>query len=452
MQARKELAGPKGYPIVGVLPMLRGNTFKFLVETARDFGDIVPLRILMTTAYLLNHPAHVEHVLQKNYRNYRKTPMLGKLRPVLGDGLFMSEGELWTRQRKLIQPSFHKERVDALASRMTDVIQSHLKTWETRAHSGEVFNISDDTSILTLEIALQTMFSTGLGGDANGFAEAMKIVHEVSSKRIWDITGLGEMMPTKKNRDFKTAVDFLQGVVSRIIEERRAKPSVRDDLLSILMDARDADTNEAMSDRQLRDEVMTLMLAGHDTTATMVAWALLMLTQHPAHLERMRDEADMVLAGRIPEAGDVKTLDYTKRVIQEVARLRPSFWWFARVAINDDNIAGQPIKAGTTVFISQYLIHTLPNVWEDPEKFDPDRFLPDQISGRSKFAYFPFGAGPRVCIGSGFAMMEMQFALAMIFRRFDLEITSEKEPEFGNLITLRPTNDIFARAKLRLRH
>src|SRR5262245_13998068 len=192
MSEQRILAGPKGYPILGVLPMLRDDTFNFLKEVSRKYGDIVPLRILMTTAYLLNHPTHVEHVLQKNHRNYRKTPMLGKLRPVLGDGLFMSEGELWTRQRKLIQPSFHKERVDALASIMTDVITAHLKAWEKRAQTGETFNLTEDIAVLTLEIALQTMFGTGLGRDAEHFGEAMKIVHHVPAKRIWDFTGIGE--------------------------------------------------------------------------------------------------------------------------------------------------------------------------------------------------------------------------------------------------------------------
>jgi cytochrome P450 len=443
--------GPKGRPILGVLPMLRDDTLNFLKEAA-TFGDIVPLRILMSTAYLLNHPAHVEHVLQKNHRNYRKTPMLGKLRPVLGDGLFMSEGELWTRQRKLIQPSFLKERVDALSGKMCDTIVKHLANWEDRVADGKPFNLSEDVSILTLEIALQTMFDTGLGVDAAGFGEAMHLSHQVCAERVWNLTGITERLPTRRNRKFNEAVVFLQGVVSRIIAERRANPRPSNDLLSILMDARDADTNEAMDDQQLRDEVMTLMLAGHDTTATMVAWALLMLSQNKDHLERMRDEVDTHLAGRLPEAGDIKTLDYTRRIIQEVARLRPSIWWFARVAINDDNIAGQPIKAGTTVFISQYLIHTHPQIWDEPEKFDPDRFLPDQTVGRPKFAYFPFGAGPRVCIGTGFAMMEMVYVLAMIFRRFDVEITSDRDPVFGNLITLRPDDDIWARAKLRLRH
>lgn len=431
--------------------MLRDDTLNFLKMTA-SYGDIVPMRILMQTAYLLNHPAHVEHVLQKNHRNYKKTPMLGKLRPVLGDGLFMSEGELWTRQRKLIQPSFLKERVDALAGRMSDVIVKHLATWERYVASGQSFNLSEDISILTLEIALQTMFDTGLGADAAGFAEAMHYSHTVSAERVWNLTPISEKLPTHKNRKFNEAVAFLQGVVTRIIEERRREPRQSNDLLSILMDARDADTNEVMTDQQLRDEVMTLMLAGHDTTATMVAWALLMLSQHPMFLEGLRDEVDTLMAGRLPEASDMKGLEFTKRIIQEVARLRPSIWWFARVAINDDNIAGQPIKAGTTVFISQYLIHTHPQVWEDPEKFDPDRFLPENSMGRSKFAYFPFGAGPRVCIGSGFAMMEMAFVLAMIFRRFDVAITSDRDPVFGNLITLRPNDDIWARVKPRLRH
>ena len=351
-----------------------------------------------------------------------------------------------------MQPAFLKERVDALAGRMTDVIAKHLKLWEQRAVSGEPFNLSWDVSALTVEIALQTMFDTGLGADAQGFKDAMHIAHDVTAKRIWNLTSLSEKLPTKRNRQFNEAVAFLQNVCSHIIDERRRSSHRADDLLSILMDARDAETNEAMNEQQLRDEIMTLMVSGHDTTATMVAWALLMLSQHPQHLERMRNETDTVMAGRLPEAGDLKGLEYTKRIIQEVARLRPSIWWFARVAINDDNIAGQPIKAGTTVFISQYLIHTLPQIWDDPEKFDPDRFLPEQSTGRSKFAYIPFGAGPRVCLGSGFAIMEMAFVLAMIFRRFDVEITSDREPVFGNLLTLRPNEDILARAKPRLRH
>jgi cytochrome P450 len=451
MFGRDRLPGPKGYPIVGVLPMLRADTLGFLKRTVETYGDLVPLRILMHTAYLLNHPSHVEHVMQRNHRNYRKTPMLEKLRPVLGDGLFMSEGELWTRQRNLIQPAFHRERIDLLAGRMVAVIAEHLKVWQQRASSGEGFNLSDDTSYLTLEIALQTFFGTTLAQDGAAFAEAMKTVHDVSAKRIWNLTSITERLPTRQNRAFSQAVALLHAVVGRIITERRQSKAHHDDLLAILMDARDAETHEAMNDKQLRDEVMTLMLAGHDTTATMMAWALLILSQHPEHVARLREEADTVLVGRLPEAADLKPLSYTKRAIQEIARLRPSFWWFARVAIGDDVIGGQQIKAGTTVFISQYLIQNSPNLWEEPEKFDPDRFSPERIAQRSRFAYFPFGAGPRVCIGSNFALMEMQFSIAMMFRMFDVDIVSERAPSFGNLITLRPVEDIWAKVKLRVR-
>jgi cytochrome P450 len=450
MSGREPLPGPKGYPILGVLPMLRSDTLGFLKRSAETYGDFVPLRILMQTAYLLNHPSHVEHVLQRNHRNYRKTPMLEKLRPVLGDGLFMSEGELWTRQRNLIQPSFHREKIDALAGRMVDVISDHMKSWQRRAVAREAFNLSDDTSFLTLEIALRTFFGTTLGDDGAAFAEAMKIVHDVSAKRIWHLTNLSEKLPTRENRAFDRAVALLHAVVGRIITERRQAKSNHDDLLAILMDARDAETNEAMNDKQLRDEVMTLMLAGHDTTATMMAWALLMLSQYPDHVARLREESDSVLGGRLPVAADLKGLSFTKRAIQEIARLRPSFWWFARVAIDDDVIGGHPIKAGTTVFISQYLIQNSPNLWEEPDKFDPDRFSPERIAQRSRFAYFPFGAGPRVCIGSNFALMEMQFSIAMMFQMFDVNIVSDRTPSFGNLITLRPTDDIWAKVTPRI--
>jgi cytochrome P450 len=178
----------------------------------------------------------------------------------------------------------------------------------------------------------------------------------------------------------------------------------------------------------------------------------LLLVRNPDCLERLRDEVDTVLQGQPPTAADLKKLDYTKRVIHEVARLRPSIWWFARVAVNDDNICGQPIKAGTTVLISQYLVHRNPSIWDDPERFDPDRFLPENVVRRSKFAYLPFGAGPRVCIGSTFAMMEMQFILAMLCRRYDIEIVSALEPELSSMITLRPKEDILAKVRLRRRH
>ena len=445
--------GPKGYPLLGVIPQLRANTLGFLDHVAKTYGDLVPMRMFMNTAYLLNHPKHIEHVLQTNYRNYRKTRMMDKFKPILGEGLFISEDELWTRQRKLVQPSFHRQRVEAMGATMIDVIKDHVKMWDGFAARGEEFSLSLDMSYLALEVALRTMFGNSLPREeANAISDALHVANEITAKRLWEMTRLSEFLPTRETRAYNEAARTLDRIVSRIIGERRKADLRQDDLLGVLIDARDADTDEAMSDKQLRDEVLTLLLSGHETTAVALSWAFLLLAQNPVVLERLRDEADTVLAGREPVAEDVRSLEYAKRVVQEVARLKPPIWWVARTAIGDDNIAGEPIKAGTTVLISQYLIHRNPSVWEDPERFDPDRFAPEQSVRRSKFAYLPFGAGPRVCVASAFATMEMQFMLAMMQRRFDVTITSDREPELSNLITLRPKHDIMARVSPRRRH
>lgn len=445
--------GPKGYPLLGVIPALRANTLGFLDGVVKTYGDFVPMRMFMSTAYLLNHPKHIEHVLQTNYRNYRKTKMMDKFKPILGEGLFISEDELWTRQRKLVQPSFHRQRVEAMGTTMISVIQDHVRMWDGFAATGEEVNLSLDMSYLALEVALRTMFGNSLPRDeANAISEALHVANEITAKRLWEMTRLSEFLPTRETRAYNNAAQTLDRIVTRIINERRKSDVRQDDLLGVLIDARDADTDEAMSDKQLRDEVLTLLLSGHETTAVALSWAFLLLAQNPAVLERLRDEADTVLAGRDPVSEDVRSLEYTKRVVQEVARLKPPIWWVARTAISDDNIAGEHIKAGTTVLISQYLIHRNPSVWEDPERFDPTRFEPEQSVRRSKFAYLPFGAGPRVCVASAFATMEMQFLLAMMLRRFDVTITSDLEPELSNLITLRPKYDITAKVSLRRRH
>lgn len=450
---REGKRGPKGYPLLGVIPALRANTLGFLDGVVKTYGDLVPMRMFMSTAYLLNHPKHIEHVLQTNYRNYRKTKMMDKFKPILGEGLFISEDELWTRQRKLVQPSFHRQRVEAMGTTMLDVIKDHVRMWDDFAVTGEEFSLSLDMSYLALEVALRTMFGNSLPREeANAISEALHVANEITAKRLWEMTRLSEFLPTRETRAYNGAAHTLDRIVSRIINERRKSNVRQDDLLGVLIDARDADTDEAMSDKQLRDEVLTLLLSGHETTAVALSWAFLLLAQNPLVLERLRDEADTVLAGREPVAEDARSLEYTKRVVQEVARLKPPIWWVARTAIGDDNIAGEPIKAGTTVLISQYLIHRNPSVWEDPERFDPDRFEPERSVRRSKFAYLPFGAGPRVCVASAFATMEMQFLLAMMLRRFDVKITSDLEPELSNLITLRPKYDIMAKVAPRRRH
>ncbi len=452
MFGRKPPAGPRGYPILGVLPMLRRDTLGFLQRTAREFGDLVPLPILMSTAFLLNHPSHVEHVLQTNYRNYRKAPMIDRLKPLFGEGLVTAQGEFWAKQRQLIQPAFHRKKIEALVPVMVDVSRTHLDQWSSALGKGAEFNLSDDIANLTLETVLRTMFTAGLGSARKEASQALVLANEVITKRVWNLTNVSSYFPTRKNRRFSAAVAMLHGIVERAIADRRLQDSFGDDLLGILLTAALGEKDEWMNEELLRDEVITLMLAGYESTATMLTWAIFFLWQHPHYLERMRSEIDDVLRGVAPSPDNLGRLEFSRRVIQEVGRLRPSIWWFARTAIADDVIGGQSIKAGTTVFISQYLLHRLPEIWQDPERFDPDRFLPSEVMKRSKFAYLPFGAGPRTCIGSGFAMMEMQIILSLIYQRFDVDITSSADPEYGNFLSLRPNEDFRARIRPRLRH
>ncbi len=406
----------------------------------------------MTTAYLLNHPKHVEYVLQTNHRNYRKSPLVERMRPLFGNGLLIAENELWERQRKLIQPSFKRKNLELLNQHILKVVSEHISAWDSKARSAEEFNLSEDMSVLTIEVVMQTFFGAALGTAGGRLYEAMLLINEVMAKRIWDITTLATKLPTRENRAYDKALETVHGIVAEIIEKRRRDNTPAGDLLGILMDACSDESDGGMNDQQLRDEVVTLIVAGFESTASLLTWAFYFLFQHPHILEKVRNEADEVLQGRMPTNADLRSMEYTKRVIQEVARLRPTVWWFSRTAKEDDVIGGEPIKAGTTVLICQYVLHKLPSEWDDPERFDPDRFLPEKIAARSKFAYLPFGAGPRVCIGSGLTTMEMQLILPLIYRRFDVEITSDLNPEFGNFVSLRPKDDIRARVKARLRH
>ncbi|MEQ8734679.1 MAG: cytochrome P450 [Rhodospirillaceae bacterium] len=452
MFRRSKLDGPKGHPILGVLPLLRTDTARFFEKCSQQYGDLVPLRIFMTTAYLLNHPQHVEHVLQTNHRNYRKSPLVDRMKPLFGEGIFIAENEQWERQRKLIQPSFKRKNLQLLGDHIIRVIGDHLQAWEEKSKNREEFNLSEDMSTLTIDVLMQVFFGSSLADDGLRLYRAMQLINEVTAKRVWDITTLASMLPTRENRAYNSAIAEVHEVVAGMIDRRRIvdKNEVADDLLSILMVACDGD--EVMTDDHLRDEIVTLMVAGFETTASLLVWAIYFMYENPHVLERVRSEADNTLQGRLPSNSDLKEMEYTKRVIQEVARLRPTVWWFSRTAIEDDIIGGESIKAGTTVLICQYVLHKLPSEWEDPERFDPDRFLPEKIARRSKFAYLPYGAGPRVCLGAGLANLEMQFILPLIYRKFDVEITSDLNPDIGNFISLRPKEDMRARITARLRH
>ena len=406
----------------------------------------------MTAAYLLNHPEHVEHVLHTNHQNYRKPPAVERAKPLMGRSMFIAEAELWERQRKLIQPSFRRKNLDLLSERILGVVGDHLQGWDAKSKLPDDFNLSEDMSALTIEIMVRTFFGASLEGDGIKLYDAMQLISEVTAKRVWDVTTLATKLPTRENREYDLALADINNVVAAIIRGRRETISPATDLLGIFLNACDPEDDASMSDAQLQDEVVSLIVSGFESTASLLVWATYFLSENPHAMERVRNEADSILQGQLPTNSSLRDMQYTKRVVQEVARLRPTVWWFSRTAIEDDVIGGEPIRAGTTVLISQYVLHKLPSQWEDPERFDPDRFLPEHAAGRSKYSYLPFGAGPCVSLGSSLSMMEMQIILPLIYRKFDVSITSDLNPDLGNFISLKPKDDLRAIVKARMRH
>ncbi|GIV95852.1 MAG: cytochrome P450 [Herpetosiphonaceae bacterium] len=429
--------GPRGNLLWGSASAIRRDILGFFLHAVREYGDIIRYRFMIWPGYFVNHPDYVKHILIDNNRNYNKnTPGFETLRWIVGNGLVTSEGDLWLRQRRLMQPSFHKQRLASFATVMTQAAAETAESWEQIARRGEVLDVDEEMMRLTLKIAGLTLFSMDISGKADtvgqAFTYANKFVTEYLYRRI------PRNLPLPRNRKFEEALRTLDQVVSAIIRERRARGEDTGDLLSMLLHARDEDTGEGMDDRQLRDEVMTLLLAGHETTANALTWTWYLLSKHPLVMRRLQSELAEVLGGRLPTVDDLPKLCYTRMVIDEALRLYPPAWMMSRQATEDDEIGGYRIPAKTIVFFSPYVVHRHPSFWENPEGFDPERFTPERSAGRPRFAYLPFGGGPRLCIGNNFALMEAQLILATLAQRYQLELVPGHRVEPEPLITLRP--------------
>ena len=431
--------GPKGHWLWGSMLDFQADPLRTYAEAARQYGDIVRFRFGPWHSYLVTHPDYVRHVLQDNHRNYNKGRITHTyLKPLLGEGLLTSEGEFWLRQRRLIQPAFHKQRLAHFGQAMTDKTLAMLQRWQAYADSGEPFDVSAEMMRLTLSIVGQTLFSAEVEDTSAEVGEAMEVAQAHVNYRSTHPFSLPERFPTPRNRRFHQARATFDRVLLDIIEERRRSGEDKGDLLGMLLAARDEATGEGMSNQQLRDEAVTLFLAGHETTSNTLTWTWYLLAEHPAVARRLREELAAVLGGRTPTVADVPHLKYTVQVIEEAMRLYPAAWVVARGAIGADEIGGYPIPAGSMISISPFITHRHPDFWPVPEAFDPDRFTPERSAGRPRYAYFPFGGGPRQCIGNNFAMLEATLLLATIAQagRLDLVPGHPVVPE--PLVTLRP--------------
>jgi cytochrome P450 len=378
-----------------------------------------------------------------NNQNYIKGERIKITSPLIGNGLFASEGEFWRRQRRMMQPAFHRKEIDKIADIMVEVIQETMSGWEAYIGSRERLNMQHEMMNLTMEVVTRALFTNSLSPEEVAeVGRQITFLLDVITERGQAPFRIGEMIPTARNRRFDAGVDSINSIIYRLIEDRRASGELGDDLLGMLLNAQDEETGDRMNNQQLRDELVTMFLAGHETTAIAISWSIILLSLHPDVRRKLQDEVDNVLGGRIPSAADFNALSYTAAVFQEAMRLYPPLPITVRQALSDDILEGYPIKSYSSIFVNFYSLHHNPDVWDNPEGFDPERFLPGKGKERHRFAYAPFGGGPRQCIGNNFALMEGVLALAMISQKYELNLCPGTDIRAHMPGTLRPRGGV----------
>ena len=427
------------------LRRLRGDQLSVLVpELFRR--NLVSFNHLFLHGFLINKPEYIEHVLLTNHSNYSKSRFLRRLLgPLLGEGLLISEGEFWRHQRRIAAPAFHHKRISGFVDTMVLCTEATLARWRALT---QPFDVAAEMMALTLNIVARTMFSTDVSGEVEVVRRLMDVVVNLRPS-VFDIFGLPEWLPQLKPLAYRRAIAEFEALVSRLLAERRAEGIDRGDLLSMLLTARDPETDEGMTDKQIRDEILTIFLAGHETTATALSWTWYLLARHPEAEARLHDELERVLGGRMPSYADLTELKWTRMVIEEAMRLYPPAYRILRTAIGEDRIGGVRVPPGTTIDINIYVTHRNPNLWPAPESFEPERFTPAAVALRHRFAYLPFGGGPRICIGNGFAIAEAQIILAAIAQHYRVHLAANHAVQPIGLVTLRPKNGFWVTLEAR---
>ncbi len=439
---------PSGWPLLGNLPQLADSSRLQWFKTLHDqYGDVVKINAAGRNLYLLNHPDYAKYVLQTNNRNYRKGLGYNKLKPVLGKGLLTSEGDYWRRQRRLAQPAFHRQKIANFGRIMVENTAAMCTQWQTHATSGQPFDVAAEMMRLTLNVVSQALFTTALtAAELQTVGRVFPPLLHETNRRTTNPFNFLEKLPTATNRAYEEHTAAMNQIIYRIINDRRQNPAAADDLLGMFMAAADEETGETMTDEQLRDEIMTIFIAGHETTATALAWGWMILSQQPAIRAQLQAEIDQVLQGRLPTADDFASLPYTLMFFKEVLRLYPPVPLIGRTPLERDEIGGYDIEPMTTVIISPYLLHRHPDFWDNPEGFDPYRFTAEAEKTQHKFVYLPFGGGPRLCIGNNFALLEAVLILATIVPRYELNLLPAAHVEPDISLTIRPKNGLLVQA------
>ena len=414
--------------------------FTFMIENQRRYGDFYDVHLPHVPLLVLSKPEYAKHVLVTNNKKYGKSFAYEFLRHPLGNGLVTSEGDFWLKQRRIAQPAFHRERLANLATTITEATQAMLQEWGDEL-SDAPRNVSHDLMRLTAQVVARALFGSDIGASSPAIVRCINVINQHITDKVSNPFRLPHWLPNEKNRAYQAALQELDQLVYDIIAERRSASSLHHDLLAMLMDTEDADTKERMSDRQVRDEVVTLFIAGTETSAVALSWALYLLATHPEEKARVYQETQRggLMDSSLGNLGE--DLPHTNRVLQETMRLYPPVWIIGREAREDDEMDGYFIPRGSQVYICPYIIHRHPALWEQPERFWPDRFA-DSDAQRHKFAFFPFGGGPRYCIGNHFAQLEMQLVLNQIISKFDIQLATNQVIAAEPLITLRPRGGV----------
>lgn len=428
--------GPKTFLPFGVLRPFRKDAPAFLLKMRQQYGDVVFLRMGIQNVYLLNHPDLIKDVLVTHQTNFTKSRVLQRAKRMLGEGLLTAEGSFHLRQRRMIQPAFHRDRLKGYATSMAEWGVRTSERWQP----GQTVDMANEMMRLTLAVVAQTLFSTNVEDDATEIGESLEAILDLFNLVMLPFSEILEKLPLPFVKRFERARDTLDQIIYRMIAERRASGEDKGDLLSMLLMALDDEDRASggMTDQQVRDEAMTLFLAGHETTANALTWTWYLLSQHPQIAARMQKEIDEVLGGRVPGFDDLPNLKYVEMVLAEGMRLYPPAWAVGRKAIGPHQIGEYTAEPGSIMLMSQYVMHRDPRYFPDPERFDPDRWLPEIAAQRPKFSYFPFGGGSRLCIGERFAWMEGVLLLAILAAKWNPQLVPGHPVQHKAMITLRP--------------
>ncbi len=427
-----------GLPLLGNLLELQRDRLSMLKRLVYECGEIGSFRIGRRAIVVSNKPEHAQIVLVDRADDFEKTPFLDLMRPLLGNGLLTSRNEFHRRQRKLVAPAFQYRRIAEYAAVMAEYAERSQARWV----DGATIDVAEEMMRLTLWIIGKTLFDADVAAEARELGRSLTLLLKFVIAQIGAVIPIPQHWPTPRNRRVQQAIDRLDATVYRMIAERRASGGDCGDLLSMLLQARDEDDGGFMTDQQVRDEAMTLFLAGHETTAVALVWSWYLLTQHPQNYARMQAEIDHVLAGRAPALADLPNLPYTLQVLKEAMRMYPPAYILGRVAIRPVDLGDYQLAAGTIIDFSPYIMHRRPDIYPEPERFVPERWTPEFERSLPRHAYMPFGAGPRICIGNHFAMMEGHFLLAALAQRITFELAPGQRIAPEPMITLRPKDGI----------